>query len=283
MRLAATLESFATVVKSGEQDVPSCIRACAAMGVGAMELVDRLIQGTDLKVLHSALVATGCHVCCYTVHCDITNVDAEARERELASLLHAVKRAAALGVAIVAVIPSGDQRAGTSDQLRRWYSSALARARPLARRLGVRLAVENIGAGSTSSYCSTPDDVNAIVELAGSEVATIFDVGNYVLVGEDPVSALSALRTEIVNVHLKDWRIVTNEDCVGMGRFLGRDGRCHMAVPLGAGIVDLTRAIRALTSRRDYRGFVTMDYEGPDSPMDAIPEGVGYLRALVAA
>ena len=63
--------------------------------------------------------------------------------------------------------------------------------------------------------------------------------------------------------------------------FAGAGGIVYRSTALGAGAVDLA-AFFTLLKRNDYRGWVSLEYEGDEDPRDAIRLGLASLRKWIA-
>lgn len=98
-----------------------------------------------------------------------------------------------------------------------------------AARLGVRVAIENHEDLSATQLAE-------LVQQVDSEwLAVLFDVGNSLVLGEDPLAAARILAPYTVSVHLKDQVIVEAED-----------GLRSAGTRLGAGAIDLPAIVEVL-------------------------------------
>ncbi len=103
---------------------------------------------------------------------------------------------------------------------------------PVARRCGVRIGVEN-------HQDATSEDLVGLCEAVGDPaIGVTLDTGNPLAVAEDPVEFARRILPHLVNVHLKDYRIV---------KAPGGFRLCHCAI--GAGAVDFP-ALFALFDRK---------------------------------
>jgi sugar phosphate isomerase/epimerase len=105
---------------------------------------------------------------------------------------------------------------------------------PLARNLGIKVAVENHGGVDLLAR-----ELKAIVEEVGFDaVGVCLDTGNPAYGGEDPVVSAEILAPYVVSSHVRDtlvWSVAT--------------GAMAQWVPLGQGSVDLKRIIQILADR----------------------------------
>ena len=130
-----------------------------------------------------------------------------------------------------------------------WVIESLERCLPAAERCGVVLGLENHwGLGLT------PEGVLRIVEAVDSPwLAVTLDTGNFL---EDPYERLEMLAPRTVFVQAKTY--------FGGGTWYTLD-------------LDYDR-IAAILRRRDYRGFVSLEFEGQEDCRTAIPRSLALLR-----
>jgi 3-oxoisoapionate decarboxylase len=110
---------------------------------------------------------------------------------------------------------------------------SLSLAAPVAARHDIRLAVEN-------HKDWRADELIAILKRLGNDhVGVCLDTGNSIALLEDPMEVVLALAPWAFTTHFKD-----------MGLEEDRDGFFLAEVPLGTGVLDLPRVIRALRAVR---------------------------------
>jgi sugar phosphate isomerase/epimerase len=135
--------------------------------------------------------------------------------------------------------------------------------------------------GLAAAYCGTTAHQAEVFGQVGADLRATYDVGNYMMAGEDPIAALDRVAPRLAHVHFKDWRIFPPGAEVE-GAFEAIDGRQFLAVVLGTGVVDLPAALARLR-QLDYGGSITVEYEGPDDPREAVAGSVAYMRRLLEA
>ncbi len=127
---------------------------------------------------------------------------------------------------------------------------------PLARDLGIKIAVENHGGVDLLAR-----ELRDLVEAAGPDVVGVcLDTGNPAYGGEDPVVTAEVLAPYVVTSHVRDTRV-----------WAVPRGAMAQWVPLGQGNVDLPHLLQILADR------------APDPPIDleiitgAPPKVIPYL------
>jgi 3-oxoisoapionate decarboxylase len=113
-------------------------------------------------------------------------------------------------------------------------SRTLRAVAPLARDLGIKVAVENHGGVDLLAR-----ELRALVEEVGFDtVGVCLDTGNPTYGGENPVVSAEILAPYVVSSHVRDSRV-----------WAVRDGALAQWVPLGQGNVDLRQIIHILFTR----------------------------------
>ena len=277
MQIAAMTYSFASLLDKRETDTPRIIRYYAELGVPAVEITSGYVREEEMTAIQAALAETGMSVASYDLVCDVVTADAAVRRDRTAQFRTNLQRAAELKAKIVLVVP-GPPREGISHaQARQWFAEALRAALPDAARLGFALTIPNVGWQPV--VYGTSDQILGICEAAGPELRVTYDVGNFLLAGEDNLQALDRVAPRLAHVHFKDWEILP---ATCPGAFPGVDGRPYLGAVLGEGILNLRKPLERLR-RLGYKGAISMEYEGTNDPYEAVRRGVTYLRSLLEA
>jgi sugar phosphate isomerase/epimerase len=279
MEVAGYSYSFFRQLEAGATDTTAAVRFFAELGLRSVELAESFIREGEFERLKRALGETGLAVACYDLHCDFVQRDPAARAKQVARVRRGLERAADFGAPFVLVVP-GESREGIADaEARQWFVDGLRDCLETARRLGVTMTVPNLGAQAALFGASAV--VNATCDAVGPELGVTYDVGNYLMAGEDSLEALDRVAPRIVHVHLKDWHVSAPTPlCLERGGYPGLDGRCYDGAPLGDGVVDLRGAVARL-QQLGYRGALSVEYEGTGDPREAVRRGLAYLRSLL--
>ena len=122
-----------------------------------------------------------------------------------------------------------------------WLASArraLELAEPVARRLGVRLAIEN------HKDFETPELLAMLDVIASPQLGVCLDTGNSLALLEDPLEVVRQLAPRTFTVHLKDIAVRPVEEGFEMAE-----------VPLGQGMLDLPAMISTISSKAPQAVF----------------------------
>lgn len=278
MELTGYTYSFFRQLEAGAIETTATIPFFAELGLRAVELADTYIRDDEHPRLKSVLAETGLSVACYDLHCDFVTRDTAARQRQVDRIRRGLERAVGYGAPYVLVVP-GESREGIADaEARQWFAEGLLACLETARRVGVTMTIPNLG--YAAALFGASDHINATCDAVGPELGVTYDVGNYLMAGEDSLEALDRVAPRVKHVHLKDWRIAPpTSECLAQGGYPALDGRCYHGVALGDGVVNLTGALARLNDL-GYRGALSVEYEGTADPRDAMRRGVAYVRSL---
>jgi len=257
--------------RSGERlRIEQCIDLAAQMGFDAVEILEIQMHRKDdayLRELKRRAFVNGLALCGMSTHQDFVSPDAEERRANVKKTVASIELAARLGVPTIRV---NTGRWGTSrdfDQLMEnrgiepplpgyrdedafpWVIDSLKSCLPAAERCGVVMGLENHwGLGRT------PEGVLRIVEAIDSPwLRVTMDTGNFL---EDPYEKLEMIAPQTVFVQAKTY--------------------------FGGGIwysLDLDyRRIAAILRKQNYRGYVSLEFEGREDPASAVPKSLALLR-----
>lgn len=155
-------------------------------------------------------------------------------EQQLSDMLRAAK---VVGSPIVRCLVGGlAERLGSVPFQQHFDEAArtLKAVSPLARDLGIKLAVENHGALDLLAR-----ELKALVEEVGFDtVGVCLDTGNPAYAAEDPVLSAEILAPYVISSHFRDTKI-----------WAVPDGAMAQWAPLGQGNVDLRRIVAILSAQ----------------------------------
>jgi sugar phosphate isomerase/epimerase len=254
--------------------IEDCLTLAGEMGFDAVELLEIQMHRKDNAYLQSlkrqALVA-GLALCGLSTHQTFVSPDAEKRQANIALTISSIELAYALGIPTVRV---NTGRWGTSkdfDELMKnrgiepplagftdddafpWVIDSLEKCLPAAEKCGVVLGLENHwGLGRT------PEGVLKIVSAVNSPwLGVTLDTGNFL---EDPYDRLAQLAPKATFVQAKTY--------------------------YGGGVwysVDLDYArIADILAKVNYRGYISLEFEGLEDPKTAVPKSLAVLREAFA-
>lgn len=280
MKISVMSWSFSKALRDGTMDTAAVIRFVRELGIEAIELMDGFITDDQLPAIQETLDSTGTRHVCYDVGADFVTPDRSARQAAIEKVVRGLARGAQLGARRALVVPGSLKEGIAPAVARNWIIEGLKECVPEAVRRGMDLTIEDHS--SQAAIYGRSEHLNYICEAVGPHLTATYDVGNFVLAGEDPIRAASRLGDRIVHVHFKDWHRVPESAEPPARSVSGLDGRRYTGAILGEGIVDLVGATSELR-RLGYSGYVSVEYEGVGDPGAAVRQGVHYVRSLLGA
>lgn len=272
-RLAVSTYSFWRFMPDNRLPIDQCIREAAAMGFDGVEILHRQMDGEAndyLQGLKRCALLEGIDLCGLSIHQGFVSPDPEVRKKNIDHTAGCIELAYKLGIPTVRV---NTGRWGTTkdfDELMRnrgieprltghtddegfaWVIDAFKALEPKARECGVVMGLENHwGLGLT------PEGVLRIVDAVNSPwLAVTMDTGNFL---EDPYDRLDAIAPKAAYVHAKTY--------YGGGIWYTLD-------------LDYPR-IGQILKKHNYRGYVSLEFEGKEDWRTAIPKSLAMLRAAL--
>ena len=255
--------------------IEECIRMAAEMGFDAIEVLEIQMEHKEnayLQSLKRQALAAGLHLAGLSAHQSFVSPKAEERKANIATTIASIELAYALGISAMRV---NTGRWGTSkdfDDLMKhrgiepplsgyrdedafpWVIEALEKCLPTAEKCGVVLGLENHW-----GLARTPEGLLRIVDAVRSPwLGVNLDTGNFL---EDPYTKLEKIASRATWVHAK---------------FYWGGGTWYT--------LDLDyRRIAAILRKANYRGFISLEYEGKEEPRTAVPKSLAVLRKEFAA
>ena len=154
----------------------------------------------------AAFKATGLQaasVCCHTHWVKPLSAPDEAtRKIGFDGLIHSLQDAHAYGATSVLLVPGVARNGVTYAQCFERSIVEIKKAIPVAKELGVKIAIENVG----NDFIATPEQAVEYLDAINSEwVGWHFDIGNVGRRGPAAEKWIQVLGKRIVRIHIKDY------------------------------------------------------------------------------
>lgn len=234
-----------------------------------VELLDYFLDGKEnYDEIKKLLDQYGISVSSYSVSNEF--VCCEDFDAEVERIKRGVDYANFFNAPVVRVF-SGSLREGMSfDQAYDTIIKGFNNCVGYAQERNVTLALENHGrlAGKSSQLLQIINDVNS------EALKLTVDTGNFVLVDEAPLIAIKAVINHIGHVHFKDF--IKHES----GKYRDTNGQTYQGTVLGKGSIPLADII-SLLKENDYKGNVSIEYEGLGEDIEEVWESYAYLNSLI--
>jgi len=272
--IAVSTYSFWRFQEGLRLPIDQCIDLASEMGFDALEVLHVQMQRTDsryLQQLKRRALLHGIALCGMSTHQDFVDTDAAKRQENIEHTRKCIEIAYELGIPTIRVntgrwgtIKSFDELMAnrgveptppghTDKEAFQWVIECLEACLPLAEKRGVLLALENHWGLSR-----TVEALVRIIKAVDSPwLQALMDTGNFL---EDPYDDLEALAPYTVYVQAKTY--------YGGGTWYTLD-------------LDYPR-IAQILRRHDYRGYVSLEFEGKEDYRTAIPRSLQMLRQAFA-
>ncbi|MEZ6042670.1 MAG: sugar phosphate isomerase/epimerase family protein [Planctomycetaceae bacterium] len=269
-RFAVSTYSFWQFRNDDLRDIEKCIDLAAEWGFDGVEILHRQMTNDSngyLQRLKQRAFVNGLDLCGFSTHQGWCSPDAEKRKTNTEHTIKCIELSYALGIPTMRVNTGTWGTSKNFDALManrgieppiegytdedafKWVIDGLTECLPAAERCGVTLGLENHwGLGRT------PEGVMRIVKAINSPwLKTTLDTGNFL---EDPYDRLELMADEAVLVQAKTY--------FGGGLWYQLD-------------LDYPR-IAELLRRHQFKGYVSLEFEGKESPLTAIPKSLELLH-----
>jgi sugar phosphate isomerase/epimerase len=273
--IAVSTYSFWRFKDDSKLSIEKCIDEAARMGFDAVEILHIQMENDEpgyLQRLKQRAFVNGLALCGFSTHQGFLSPEQAVRQKNIDHTIRTIELAYQLGIPTIRV---NTGRWGTSrsfDELManrgieprlagytdedgfKWVVDSLEKCLPAAERCGVTMGLENHwGLGRT------PEGVLKIVHDVDSPwLKCTLDTGNFL---EDPYDKLEQMAPEAVFVQAKTYH--------GGGLWYTLE-------------LDYPR-IAEMLRRHNYRGYISLEFEGHEDWQTAIPKSLATLREAFQA
>src|SRR5690349_5954542 len=255
--------------------IEKVIDEAAKNGVEGIDILHRQMEGEDnayLQKLKRHAFVNGIAFTCLSIHQSFVSPDKEFLKKEIDHTKKCIELAARMGIPCLRLnsgrwntIKSFDELMAkrgvepilpgyTLDDGFKWCIDSIEQCLPTAEQNGVLLALENHW-----GLCSTPEGQLRIKKAIDSPwLGILMDTGNFL---EDPYDKLQMIAPYASFVQAKTY--------YGGGEWYSLD-------------LDYARIGRILRNA-NYRGYVSLEFEGKEDPFTAVPKSIELLRKTLLA
>ena len=269
-RIAVSTYSFWQFRNRDLRSIEKCIDVAAEMGFDGVELLHRQMENEEnsyLQKLKRQAFTLGLDLCGFSTHQGFLSPKQEVRQKNIDHTIHCIELSYQLGIPTMRVNTGTWGTSKNFDALManrgieppiegytdedgfKWVIESLEKCLPAAERCGVLLGLENHwGLGRT------PEGVLRVIKAINSPwLEATLDTGNFL---EDPYDRLEMMAPHAVLVQAKTY--------YGSGLWYSLD-------------LDYER-IAKLLRKHNYRGYVSLEFEGREDPLTGIPKSLALLR-----
>ncbi|RUT45146.1 sugar phosphate isomerase/epimerase [Paenibacillus anaericanus] len=263
MKLGVSSYSLYQAMAAGNMNILEAIEWVAENGGEHIEIVP---FGFDFEgnpeledQIREKAAAVGIDVSNYAIGANFITDSEEAYEAEIARVISEVDRANRLGAKLMRhdVASRPDTSIVNFNEDLERIAVACQRIADHAKQYGIITSVENHG-----YYVQASDRVQALLHAVNRpNFKTTLDVGNFVCVDEDPISAVKKNIPFASMVHIKDFYIRPAHRNPGDGWFPSASGNFLRGAISGQGDLDLWEILR-IVKQSGYDGYLSIEYEG---------------------
>ncbi len=273
--IAVSTYSFWRFREGAKLEVDKCIDLAAEMGFDAVELLEVQMHTKEpayLRDLKRKALGHGLSLCGMSTHQGFVTPDKDVRQKNIEKTAASLELAYTLGIPTIRVNTGRWGTTKSFDDLMKnrglepplegykeedgfpWVIESFEKLVPIAEKLGVVMGLENHwGLGLT------PEGVLKIVDAVKSPwLQVTLDTGNFL---EDPYARLEKLAPRAIFMQAKTY--------FGGGVWYTLD-------------LDYKR-IAAIMRKVNYKGFVSLEFEGKEDPRTAVPKSLALLREAFKA
>lgn len=263
MKLGVSSYSLYQAMAAGNMNILEAIEWVAENGGEHIEIVPFGFDfegnpGLEDQICEKA-AAMGIDISNYAIGANFITDSEEAYEAEIARVISEVDRANRLGAKLMRhdVASRPDTSIVNFNEDLERIAVACQRIADHAKQYGIITSVENHG-----YYVQASDRVQALLHAVNRpNFKTTLDVGNFVCVDEDPVSAVKKNIQYASMVHIKDFYVRPAHRNPGDGWFTSASGNFLRGAISGQGDLDLWEILR-IVKQSGYDGYLSIEYEG---------------------
>jgi sugar phosphate isomerase/epimerase len=268
--IAVSTYSFWRFKKNLKLPIETCIDEAARMGFDGVDLLLIQMESEDnaylQKIKRHALI-NGLDLCCMSTHQGYVSPDKARRQKNIDLTIKQIEIAYRLGVPIVRINTGRWGTSGNFDELManrgieptlpgyteedgfKWVIDSIEKCLPKAEECGVILGLENHW-----GLARTPEGLLRIANAIDSPwLEILLDTGNFL---EDPYDKLEMCAPQTVFMQAKTY--------YGGGLWYTLD-------------LDYPRIARIMR-KHNFRGYVSLEFEGNEDYKTAIPKSLALLR-----
>jgi len=283
VKTAVSSYSFLGLINSGDINLYDCVEKTKEMGFDAIEFTEiKPDDGSPVEryaeTLGKKARELGLEVASYTVGADFLNGSGGDARAEIDKVKRHIDIAALLGAGVVrhdATIgrPAGSRGFLSFDKALPQLADACREITEYAAGKGIRTMVENHGL-----FCQDSDKVERLVNaVAHPNFGWLVDIGNFLCVDENPVTAVGRAAPYAFHVHAKDFYYKSGMlPNPGEGYFKTRGGNFLKGTIVGHGDVPVKQCIAALKAA-GYNGTISIEFEGMEDVLAGIRIGLANL------
>ncbi len=278
MKIALSTWSFYPLTSTGKMTVLETVAKTHELGFSAIEFVD--LPGNTLdeqkelaKQLRAEADKYGMTINAYVIGAILYHDNEEDSRKEVERICGQLEIAKILGCPVMrhdVCYGLGKGQSGRSfDLMLPTIVKNITAITEYGQKLGIKTCAENHGYVANDS-----DRVERMFNAVNHpNFGLLADMGNFLVVDENNLSAMSRVAPYAIHAHVKDMNISAEpieeyHPTRGCNYFQG--------AVLGTGVVNVKKCLTIL-KRAKYNGYITLEYEAPGDIFDGVTRSREYL------
>jgi sugar phosphate isomerase/epimerase len=284
MKISVSSYSFQQYITAGKMTQFDCVAKAKELGFDAIEFIDlEALDFESKKALALKLRAeanrVGIEINAYAIWANLFWKTPEESEREVERIKEQLEIAKMLGVGVMRHdICGGLGQSGASrsfDLMLPTIAKNALRITQYAKMLGIRTCIENHGFVAQDS-----DRIERLFNaVADDNFGVLIDIGNFLCVDENPITAVSRLAPYAIHVHLKDFKYTTASDLEK--KIFTRGANYIKPTTVGTGDVPVKQCL-AILKRAGYDNYISLEYEGSEDCVQEISLGLKNIKEYLS-
>jgi len=273
MKLGVSMWSIVHEYQKGNIDVEGFIDLMYKSQVEGVELLDYFWKDKEKELPMAVEKAKkyNIEIACYSISNDFVIEDKREREKQIEYVIQGIDDAVKLGADKLRVFSGNEKEGITYEEGLNWIIESFNEIVKYAEQKGITLVLENHGL-----FAGRSGQVKEIIERVGSpNLRATADTGNFFLVGEKPEEAVENIKEYVHHVHFKDFK----KSEAGKG-YKGIGDVYYEGCILGQGDVEMGKIVEIL-KEAGYRGYLAIEYEGPDPQIEGLTKSIEYVKKLL--
>ncbi|HUV39538.1 MAG TPA: sugar phosphate isomerase/epimerase family protein [Planctomycetota bacterium] len=287
MKIGVSSYSFSRYYSAGEMTLAEMVKKSSELGFTGFEMLPRYFGADEAtpaqcRELKHMLEDASLDVACYTLASNFGLPEGPDRQAVTDRIRREIENAVVLGATRCRIESSfgpGEGDAATFEEMVDRVVRATKEVADHALKLGVKLGLENHG----RCFATFRQCVQVIREVKNPAYGAVPDIGNFLVVDDDPVIACRELAKYAIHVHAKDFLYRPPEPEMTEGRwFRSKDGHQMQGAVVGEGDVPVKECLQALKNR-GYDGYLAVEHESPEDPVEGLRRSRAFLEETLAS
>ncbi|WP_129724816.1 sugar phosphate isomerase/epimerase family protein [Xylanivirga thermophila] len=275
MKTAVSMWSVQRQFFKGNITIDDFLSFAFRAGVDGVELLDCFWKNpAEIDNTIDLIDKNNWTVACYSISNDFVTEDEKELDEQIAYVKEGIDTAVRLGTDTLRVFAGNKKMDISYEEGIKYILYGLRECVSYAEQRGIDMVLENHGV-----FAGKSNQILAIINEVGSQrLKANVDIGNFLLVAEDPMDGIKHLRSSIGYVHLKDFKRLHDEGIQEVYRSL--DDHMYQAIPIGQGDVPIKKTIEFLKSN-DYYGYLSIEYEGIGDPIEETKQSIDFVKSII--